>query len=135
MAERHVKSQPGQHQKKNRRHNHGAAQDLSAMFLYFTVIFLHIGIPYRMKSAFVFSAILPRFYAVYPSTAYGHYSMCVFPFHYFLFRQNQPLTGVDGIFILNTVDLAELVQHCRCLIYFPADSHKTISLLHIVISL
>lgn len=118
MAERHVESQTGQHQKNDRRHNHDAAQDLSAMFLYFTVIFLHIGIPYRMKSAFVFSAILPRSYVVYAFTDYEYYSMCVFPFHYFLIRQNQTLTGVDGIFILNAVDLAELVQHCRCLIYF-----------------
>ena len=61
---------------------------------------------------------------------------CVYSrFTIFLIRQNQPLTGVDGIFILNAVDLAELVQHCRCLIYFPADSHKTVTLLHIVISL
>ena len=61
---------------------------------------------------------------------------CVYSrFTIFLIRQNQTLTGVDGIFILNAVDLAELVQHCRRLIYFPADSYKTVSLLHIVISL
>jgi len=61
---------------------------------------------------------------------------CVYSrFTIFLIRQNQTLTGVDGIFILNAVDLTELVQHCRRLIYFPADSHKAVSLLHIVISL
>ena len=61
---------------------------------------------------------------------------CVYSrFTIFLIRQNQTLTGVNGIFILNAVDLAELVQHCRRLIYFPADSHKTVSLLHIIISL
>ena len=61
---------------------------------------------------------------------------CVYSrFTIFLIRQNQTLTRVDGIFILNAVDLTELVQHCRRLIYFPSDSHKAVSLLHIVISL
>ena len=38
-------------------------------------------------------------------------------------------------FFANAYYLTELVQHCRRLIYFPADSHKAVSLLHIVISL